>query len=37
MSLPSAILAMLGALLKLKRERKEFIHTAKSFVGDERQ
>jgi cellulose synthase/poly-beta-1,6-N-acetylglucosamine synthase-like glycosyltransferase len=37
MSLPSAIVAMLGALLKLKKERKEFIHTAKSFVGDEQQ
>lgn len=37
LSLPAAILAMLGALLKLKRNRKEFIHTAKSFAADERQ
>jgi cellulose synthase/poly-beta-1,6-N-acetylglucosamine synthase-like glycosyltransferase len=37
LSLPAAILAMLGALLKLKRNRKEFIHTAKSFAADEHQ
>lgn len=35
LSLPAAILAILGALMRLKKERKEFIHTAKSYAEDQ--
>lgn len=33
MSLPKLIISMIKALLRVRKDRKEFVHTPKTFTG----